>query len=107
PWPSGSRTRRLARSGRQLPLELAGLPQGGRHDRTLDHAVRVTADDPEHRADELLAEEVRSQAEIAKLGVGGVVVVALGFDARVGIALYLNVDSDLGRTSRDELGQLR
>src|SRR5689334_9185474 len=62
---------------------LRGVPAGPRLDRALDRVALVALDDPQQRLDQLLAEEVRLQAEVEQVGVDRVVVVLFLLDPRV------------------------
>src|SRR4051794_20633331 len=88
------------------PLKLARLPTRAGQDRPLDHAALVALDDLEHRAQELLAQVVRLEAEVVELRVGSVVVVALGLDPGIRIAVDGDLVAELGPASLDELGEL-
>src|SRR3954447_11539047 len=87
-------------------LELARIPAGRRLDRPADDPVLVALDRLQHRADELLAEQVGLQPEVEKLRVGGVVVVLLELDPWVGDVLDLDVVAELGAALLHELGEL-
>src|SRR5204863_2386673 len=71
-----------------------------------DHAILETFDRREHRSDECLVQQVRSQTEIQQLRVCGVVVVLLGLDAGVVDRMDRHVHADLCARLLDQLGQL-
>src|SRR6266516_3550444 len=72
-----------------------------------DHAILEPFDRREHRLDECLVQQVRSQTEIQQLRVCGVVVVLLGFDAWVVDRMDRHIHPDLRPRLLDQLGQLQ
>ncbi len=97
----------MGTAGRLSPTSVPARPaSGGGQDVIGDHAVLVPLDHVEHRPDQRLGEQVRSQTELRQLGVRGVVVVLLQLDPGIVQVLDPDVEPDLGAGVAHQLGEL-